>query len=292
MRYASSALKRCSDSLSSSAKTATVRFPISFAARITRMAISPRLAMRILRNSAIGALSPRWSLVLAAPRRWRLVGFVKALRNRPLPRSAGRGIFLTGRVVRPTRTGEGARHGGEGAYFFFFFDLDFFFLPAFLSAGLADLPDVFLPAFFSVALAFFLPPFFAAVFFSDFFSSAFFSLPPVFFLPASPAFVVLPASSVLPDDLARVFFAVYLADFAGVLSGAAACGGGGSLRARAASMKPCARSGEMPRTCASLAGSARASASGPVMPRAARARERAGPMPRISVSEDTAISCL
>src|SRR6056297_374345 len=58
MRYASSALKRCSDSLSSSAKTATVRLPSSLAARITRMAISPRLATRILRNSAIGALSP------------------------------------------------------------------------------------------------------------------------------------------------------------------------------------------------------------------------------------------
>ena len=40
------------------AKTATVRLPISFAARITRMAISPRLAIRILLKVGIGARPP------------------------------------------------------------------------------------------------------------------------------------------------------------------------------------------------------------------------------------------
>ena len=51
--YASSALNLCNDNLSSLAKIATVDFPISLAARITLMAISPLFAIKILRNSAI-----------------------------------------------------------------------------------------------------------------------------------------------------------------------------------------------------------------------------------------------
>ncbi len=44
--------------MSSSAKTATVRLPISFAARITRMAISLRFAIRIFLNSVMGRFLP------------------------------------------------------------------------------------------------------------------------------------------------------------------------------------------------------------------------------------------
>src|SRR6056297_781015 len=91
MRYASSALKRCSDSLSSSAKTATVRLPSSLAARITRIAISPRLAIRIFSNSGTGASLPsRHCSDRAGPRQLLpqrsadvalLVGFVTGRRN-------------------------------------------------------------------------------------------------------------------------------------------------------------------------------------------------------------------
>src|SRR5579863_1604865 len=48
MRRASSALRVCNERASSSEKTATVRRPISAAARMTRIAISPRLAIKRL----------------------------------------------------------------------------------------------------------------------------------------------------------------------------------------------------------------------------------------------------
>src|ERR1051326_6057860 len=51
-RYASSACVTCSAPRSTSEKTATVAMPISRQARITRTAISPRLAMRTLVNIA------------------------------------------------------------------------------------------------------------------------------------------------------------------------------------------------------------------------------------------------
>ena len=58
VRYASSALERCSARRSSSENTATVAFPISLAARRTRIArFSPRFATRIFRNSLNGFLS-------------------------------------------------------------------------------------------------------------------------------------------------------------------------------------------------------------------------------------------
>src|SRR3954464_15554427 len=50
MRYASSALVRCTALRSSHGKTATVRMPSSSAARNARTAISPRLATRIVEN--------------------------------------------------------------------------------------------------------------------------------------------------------------------------------------------------------------------------------------------------
>src|ERR1051326_8699339 len=51
-KYASSALETCSAPRSTSEKTATVAMPISRQARMTRTAISPRLAMRTLVNIA------------------------------------------------------------------------------------------------------------------------------------------------------------------------------------------------------------------------------------------------
>src|SRR3954468_13392710 len=51
MRSASSASLTCRASRSASEYTATVRMPMRFAVRITRQAISPRLAIRILRNT-------------------------------------------------------------------------------------------------------------------------------------------------------------------------------------------------------------------------------------------------
>jgi hypothetical protein len=50
MQTSSSANRTCSDSRSASLYTATVRIPSSRHARITRSAISPRLAIRTLRN--------------------------------------------------------------------------------------------------------------------------------------------------------------------------------------------------------------------------------------------------
>ena len=91
MRYASSALKRWSPSLSSSAKTATVFFPISFAARIMRIAISPRLAIRIFLKSAM--ISPyvllyfflskwRWPNVISMMLQCRMIG----CQSKPFPK--------------------------------------------------------------------------------------------------------------------------------------------------------------------------------------------------------------
>src|SRR6185436_985187 len=57
MRRASSASATCRASRSASEYTATVRMPMSRAAVMTRQAISPRLAMRILRNTLL--LLPR-----------------------------------------------------------------------------------------------------------------------------------------------------------------------------------------------------------------------------------------
>src|SRR3954463_6762641 len=51
MCRASSAISTCSALRSASEYTATVRMPMRFAVRITRQAISPRLAIRILRNT-------------------------------------------------------------------------------------------------------------------------------------------------------------------------------------------------------------------------------------------------
>src|SRR5512135_3819452 len=53
MCLASSASATCRASRSASEYTATVRTPIACAAAITRQAISPRLAMRILRNTLL-----------------------------------------------------------------------------------------------------------------------------------------------------------------------------------------------------------------------------------------------
>src|SRR5690606_17668407 len=50
MCTASSAIRTCGLRASASEYTATVAIPIAFAVRITRQAISPRLAMRILEN--------------------------------------------------------------------------------------------------------------------------------------------------------------------------------------------------------------------------------------------------
>src|ERR671933_1094034 len=52
MHTSSSANRTCSDSRSASEYTATVSMPSSRQARMTRSAISPRLAMRTLRNIA------------------------------------------------------------------------------------------------------------------------------------------------------------------------------------------------------------------------------------------------
>src|SRR6185503_19250825 len=57
MRRASSASATCRASQSASEYTATVRMPMPRAAVMTRQAISPRLAMRILRNTLL--LLPR-----------------------------------------------------------------------------------------------------------------------------------------------------------------------------------------------------------------------------------------
>src|SRR5690349_3021741 len=51
MRLASSARATCNALRSASEYTPTVRMPMRFAVRITRQAISPRLAIRILRNT-------------------------------------------------------------------------------------------------------------------------------------------------------------------------------------------------------------------------------------------------
>ena len=58
IRYDSSALERCRARRSSSENTATVAFPISLAARRTRIAISPRLATRIFANALTESLTP------------------------------------------------------------------------------------------------------------------------------------------------------------------------------------------------------------------------------------------
>jgi len=50
IRAASSAMRTCSEVRSASEYTATLAIPISRRVRITRTAISPRLAIRILRN--------------------------------------------------------------------------------------------------------------------------------------------------------------------------------------------------------------------------------------------------
>src|SRR6056297_274 len=118
MRYASSALNRCRLSLSSSAKTATVRLPSSLAARMMRMAISPRLAIRIFLKSAM-AFTPGWSRLGAtrgdaALRRCDLVGFVKGLRSPAFWVFAGWGNFLPRRVEAPTRQGQGRRRSLAG----------------------------------------------------------------------------------------------------------------------------------------------------------------------------------
>src|SRR6056297_1562222 len=120
MRYASSALNRCRLSLSSSAKTATVRLPSSLAARMMRMAISPRLAIRIFLKSAM-AFTPGWSRLGAtrgdaALRRCDLVGFVKGLRNPAFWVFAGWGNFLPRRVEAPTRQGQGRRRSLAGLF--------------------------------------------------------------------------------------------------------------------------------------------------------------------------------
>src|SRR5256885_191182 len=52
MANASSASRTCSERWSRSEYTATVRIPMSWHVRMTRTAISPRLAMRILENGA------------------------------------------------------------------------------------------------------------------------------------------------------------------------------------------------------------------------------------------------
>src|SRR5258708_3086620 len=53
MQADSSAKRTCSESRSTSLCTATVRMPISLQVQIIRHAISPRLAIRILRNGLL-----------------------------------------------------------------------------------------------------------------------------------------------------------------------------------------------------------------------------------------------
>src|SRR6266404_6764577 len=53
MQADSSAKRTCSESRSTSLCTATVRIPISLQVQIIRQAISPRLAIRILRNGLV-----------------------------------------------------------------------------------------------------------------------------------------------------------------------------------------------------------------------------------------------
>src|SRR3990172_4369786 len=59
MQNASSAIFTCSDDRSASEYTATVRMPSSRHARITRTAISPRLATSTLRNIRVDASGAR-----------------------------------------------------------------------------------------------------------------------------------------------------------------------------------------------------------------------------------------
>src|SRR4051812_3894973 len=58
MCTASSAILTCGARASASEYTATVAIPIARAVRITRQAISPRLAMRILENKLVSARRP------------------------------------------------------------------------------------------------------------------------------------------------------------------------------------------------------------------------------------------
>src|SRR6056297_1425069 len=83
-----------------------------------RMAISPRLAIRIFLKSAM-AFTPGWSRLGAtrgdaALRRCDLVGFVKGLRNPAFWVFAGWGNFLPRRVEAPTRQGQGRRRSLAG----------------------------------------------------------------------------------------------------------------------------------------------------------------------------------
>src|SRR6266852_4282542 len=74
MGRASSASLTCSAPRSASEYTATVRTPSRRAVRITRQAISPRLAIRILPNTLAFALSPA-RLALLEERRDALLAF-------------------------------------------------------------------------------------------------------------------------------------------------------------------------------------------------------------------------
>ena len=67
MHTASSAKRTCSASASASEWTATVRMPSSRQARMTRRAISPRLAMRIFLNIGAAALRPSCTLKSFCP---------------------------------------------------------------------------------------------------------------------------------------------------------------------------------------------------------------------------------
>src|SRR5258708_19729585 len=78
MQIASSANRTCSEFLSASLYTATVRIPISLHALITRSAISPRFAIRTLRN-----INPDAFHRTLHPRHWSCRGLIKTSSFRP-----------------------------------------------------------------------------------------------------------------------------------------------------------------------------------------------------------------
>src|SRR3954452_11589680 len=96
MRYASSALSRCSEFRSSCGNTATVRAPSSYAARNARTAISARFATRALENTATPCVDAGRLLrsCHAAPSR-RPVGSARSVRWAPVsPATVGPVLVL------------------------------------------------------------------------------------------------------------------------------------------------------------------------------------------------------
>ncbi len=77
---ASSACRTCSDCRSASLKMATVETPSSWQARLMRSAISPRLAMRTLRNIQRSIAKRGWPYSTGWP------SVTKTALTRPAPR--------------------------------------------------------------------------------------------------------------------------------------------------------------------------------------------------------------